>query len=209
MKNFSRVIIGCVVLAMVAACSMSEEEVAEKPQENETVLAQIEGVDKTAEETLPEGSFSDRFPQKNADGEDYGDGEGGHPTAQEAKQFQREILVPDSVKGKWKAVKIMVGDKSDEEKNEVKIVELGSSFMIGDSGIKVTVGAFFPNFVMDKSHYTSMDNTLINPAVEMTVEENGKNLYKGWAFEKHPTMYAFEHDKFSLQLMGSIAADVS
>jgi hypothetical protein len=201
MKIFSRVLIGCIVLAMVAACSMSEEEVAEKPQENEKVLAKMDNVDKVAEETLPEGSFSDRFPQKNADG--------AHPSAQDVKQFQREVFVPDSVKGKWKAVKIMVGDKSDEEKNEVKIVELGSSFMIGDSGIKVTVGAFFPNFVMDKSQYTSMDNTLINPAVQMTVEENGKNLYKGWAFEKHPTMYAFEHDKFSLQLMGSIAADVS
>ena len=208
MKIFSRVLIGCIVLAMVAACSMSEEEEAENKVEA-PAPTKVEGVEKMAEETLPEGSFSNRFPQKNADGEDYGDGDGGHPTAQEVKQFQRDILVPDSVKGKWKAVKIMVGDKSDEEKNEVKIVELGSSFMIGDSGIKVTVGAFFPNFVMDKSHYTSMDNALINPAIEMTVEENGKNLYKGWAFEKHPTMYAFEHDKFSLQLMGSIAADVS
>lgn len=208
MKKFSRVLIGCIVLAMVAACSMSEEEVAEKATEA-PAPTKIDGVEKVAEETLPEGSFSNRFPQKNADGEDYGDGEGAHPTAQEVKQFQREIFVPETVKGKWKAVKIMIGDKADEEKNEVKIVELGSTFMIGDSGIKVTVGAFFPNFVMDKTQYTSMDNALINPAVEMTVEENGRNLYKGWAFEKHPTMYAFEHDKFSLQLMGSIAADVS
>jgi hypothetical protein len=208
MKIFSRVLIGCIVLAMLAACSMSEEEVAENKVEA-PAPTKVEGVEKMAEETLPEGSFSSRFPQKNADGEDYGDGDVGHPTAQEVKQFQRDILVPDSVKGKWKAIKIMIGDKSDEEKNEVKIVELGSSFMIGDSSIKVTVGAFFPNFVMDKSHYTSMDNALTNPAIEMTVEENGKNLYKGWAFEKHPTMYAFEHDKFSLQLMGSIAADVS
>jgi len=203
MKIFSRIFIGCVVLAMVAACSMSEEEVAENPK------PQVENVDQASEEKLPEGSFSDRFQQKNADGEDYETGSDGHPTAQEVKQFKREIFVPDNVKGKWKAVKILVGNKSDEEKNEVKIVELGSSFMLGDSGIKVTVGAFFPNFVMDKTRYTSMDNMLINPAVEMTVEENGKNIYKGWAFENHPTMYAFEHDKFSLQLMGSIVADVS
>ena len=117
---------------MVAACSMSEEEVAENPK------PQVENVDQASEEKLPEGSFSDRFQQKNADGEDYETGSDGHPTAQEVKQFKREIFVPDNVKGKWKAVKILVGDKSDEEKNEVKIVDLGSSFMLGDSGIKVS-----------------------------------------------------------------------
>ena len=198
---------GCIAIAMVSACSMSEEEVAVK--EADTAKAKVENLDQVSEEKLAEGSFSERFETKNSDGESYGDNPDGHPAAPDVKKVQREVFVPDAVKGKWKSVKILVGVKADEEKNEVKIVELGSSFMIGDSGIKVTVGSFFPNFVMDQTRYTSMDNQLINPAVEMTVEENGKNIYKGWAFEKHPTLYAFEHAKFSLQLMGSIAAGVS
>jgi len=199
MKIFCRIFIGCVAMAMVSACSMAEEEAVEK--------GTVENLEQVAEEKLPEGSFSERFEPKNSQGENYTEDE--HPSALDAKKFQREVFVPDAVKGKWKAVKILVGDKTDEEKNEVMTVELGSSFIIGDSAIKVTVGPFFPNFVMDKTHYTSMDNQLINPAVQMTVEENGKNIYKGWAFEKHPTLYAFEHEKFSLRLIGSIAADVS
>ncbi len=199
MKIFYRIFIGCVAMAMVSACSTGEEEMAEK--------GTAENIDQVAQEKLPEGSFSERFEPKNSDAENYSEDE--HPAALDGEKFLREVFVPDTVQGKWKAVKILVGDKTDEEKNEVKIVELGSSFMIGDSAIKVTVGPFFPNFVMDKTHYTSMDNQLINPAVQMTVEENGKNIYKGWAFEKHPNLYAFEHEKFSLRLIGSIAADVS
>ena len=50
---------------------------------------------------------------------------------------------------------------------------------------------------------------MTNPAVRLVVEENGKTLYEGWAFAKYPTMYAFEHDEFALQLMDYIPADVS
>lgn len=132
-----------------------------------------------------------------------------HPETNEADKIDRSILMPENVKGKWKAVKLMVRNKDDEEQNEMKTVELGSSFPLGDSGLKVTVGPFFPNFVMDKTRYTSMDNKLINPAVRLVVEENGKTIFEGWAFEKYPSLYAFKHEKYSLQLMDSVAADVS
>ncbi|MBI4385117.1 MAG: DUF2155 domain-containing protein, partial [Nitrospinae bacterium] len=77
------------------------------------------------------------------------------------------------------------------------------------SGIKVTVGPFLPNFVMTQTQYTSADNRLNNPAVQLVVEEKGKVVYKGWAFAKYPTMYAFEHEVFGLQLMDFIPAPVS
>ena len=86
---------------------------------------------------------------------------------------------------------------------------LGSSFKLDGSTIKVVVGPFMPNFVMTQTNYTSKGNDLTNPAVRLIVEENGKTLYKGWAFAKYPTMYAFEHDEFAFQLMDYIPADVS
>lgn len=207
MKIIGRIFAGCIALAMVSACTSKEEEEV-IVQEIDISQPQAEKVNPVAEEKYAEGSFSERFPKKDSS-EGYGESVDGHPAALEARKVEREIFIPETVKGKWKAVKILIGDKTDEEKNEIRIVELGSSFEIADSGIKVTVGPFFPNFVMDRTHYTSMDNQVINPAVQMSVEENGKNIYKGWAFEKHPTLYAFEHEKYSLQLMGSIAADVS
>ena len=133
----------------------------------------------------------------------------GHPDVQERVKVERGVVVPDGVKGKWKAVKLLVKNKKDEERNEMKTITLGSSFELEDSGIRVTVGPFLPNFVMSQKAYTSSGNELTNPAVQLVVEQNGKTLYTGWAFAKYPTMYAFEHDVFALQLMDYIPIDVS
>ena len=132
-----------------------------------------------------------------------------HPNVQEKVKIERGVVVPDGVKGKWKAVKLLVKNKKDEERNEMKTITLGSSFELEDSGIRVTVGPFLPNFVMSQKAYTSNGNELTNPAVQLVVEQNGKTLYTGWAFAKYPTMYAFEHDVFALQLMDYIPIDVS
>jgi hypothetical protein len=132
-----------------------------------------------------------------------------HPNVQEKVKIERGVVVPDGVKGKWKAVKLLVKNKKDEERNEMKTITLGSSFELEDSGIRVTVGLFLPNFVMSQKAYTSSGNELTNPAVQLVVEQNGKTLYTGWAFAKYPTMYAFEHDVFALQLMDYIPIDVS
>ena len=132
-----------------------------------------------------------------------------HPDVQEKVKIERGVVVPGGVRGKWKAVKLLVKNKKDEERNEMKTITLGSSFELEDSGIRVTVGPFLPNFVMSQKAYTSSGNELTNPAVQLVVEQNGKTLYTGWAFAKYPTMYAFEHDVFALQLMDYIPIDVS
>ncbi len=134
----------------------------------------------------------------------------GHPPiTEDQKNVHREIIIPKSVEGKWKAVKILVRDKSDEERNTMQTVELGSTFQLGDSGIMVSAGEFFPNFVLDKAHYTSIDNALGNPAIHLVITENGKELYNGWTFAKYPGLYAFEHKRYSLQLMDFIPTPTS
>jgi hypothetical protein len=131
------------------------------------------------------------------------------PITEDQKNVLREIIVPKSVEGKWKAVRILVRDKSDEERNTVQTVELGSTFQLGDSGITVSAGEFFPNFVLDQARYTSMDNTLGTPAIHLVITENGKEIYNGWTFAKYPGLYAFEHKRYGLQLMDFIPAPTS
>jgi len=126
------------------------------------------------------------------------------PITEDQKKVERSIIVPKSVAGKWKAVKILVRDKTDEENNAMQTVELGSMFQLGDSGITVSAGEFFPNFVLDQARYTSVDNTLGNPAIHLVITENGKELYNGWTFAKYPGLYAFEHERYSIQLMDFI-----
>jgi hypothetical protein len=135
--------------------------------------------------------------------------DGNHPSVQKAVKVQREVLVPDEADGKWRAVKLLVKNKKNQALSETKIITLGSSFELRDSGIKVIVGPFLPNFVMSQKAYTSNGNELTNPAVKLVVEQNGKTLYTGWAFAKYPSMYAFEHEDFALQLMDYIPIDVS
>lgn len=132
-----------------------------------------------------------------------------HPGVKEGVKIDRGIVVPEEVESQWKAVKIRVRNKINESRNSMKTVSLGNSFTLDGSAIKVTVGPFMPNFVMTQKSYSSKGNELTNPAVRLVVEENGKILYEGWAFAKYPTMYAFEHDEFALQLMDYIPVDVS
>ncbi len=152
-----------------------------------------------------EGSRSkSAYPEKEGVDQD-----GAHPEVKEGIKLERGIVIPKEVEGQWKAVKILVLNKSDEARNSVKTVSIGSSFELEGTGITVAVGPFMPNFVMTQKSYSSTGNELTNPAVQLVVEENGKTLYTGWAFAKYPTMYAFEHDEYALQLMDYIPADVS
>ena len=189
-------------LSFLVSCTYeSKEDVADLPTTDISKLnaSQFEGSrSKSAQQV--EASLKESYGSQGTEG---------HPNVQERAKVERGVVVPDGVKDKWKAVKLLVKNKKDEERNEIKIITLGSSFELEDSGIRVTVGPFLPNFVMSQKAYTSSGNELTNPAVQLVVEQNGKTLYAGWAFAKYPTMYAFEHDVFALQLMDYIPIDVS
>jgi hypothetical protein len=135
--------------------------------------------------------------------------DGDHPGFESEEKLVRGVFVPTNVKGKWKSVKILIKNKQNEELNEVKTLDLGSSFTLADGNLKITVGPYFPNFVMDKNLYTSMDNVEWNPAVQLVVEENGKESFRGWSFKKFPEMYAFEHEDYSLELIAAVPMEIS
>ena len=174
---------------------------------NDTPLTQAK---KISEVDVPQFEGSQSKPLQASVKKELETNLGGvHPGVKEEVKIDRGIVTPKEVKGQWKAVKIMVRNKIDESRSSMKTASLGSSFNLGGSGIKVTVGPFMPNFVMTQKNYSSNGNELINPAVRLRVEDKGKILFEGWAFAKYPTMYAFEHDEFAFQLMDYIPADVS
>ena len=174
---------------------------------NDTPLTQAK---KISEVDVPQFEGSQSKPLQASVKKELETNLGGvHPGVKEEVKIDRGIVVPKEVKGQWKAVKIMVRNKIDESRSSMKTASLGSGFNLGESGIKVTVGPFMPNFVMTQKNYSSNGNELINPAVRLRVEDKGKILFEGWAFAKYPTMYAFEHDEFAFQLMDYIPADVS
>ena len=115
------------------------------------------------------------------------------------------IVEPDSVKGKWKAVKIAVNDKT-ANKETVYTVAIGSQFAIPDTNLAIKVENFLPHFTMAGAVRTSQSNELKNPAARVRIYEDGKEIFNGWLFSLFPTTHALQHPKYGFTLVGFIPA---
>lgn len=123
-----------------------------------------------------------------------------------AKAPQR-VIVPESVQGKWKAVKISVLDK--ETRKEVAYtVDIGAAFRVGGGQLQVKVENFLPAFVMDGTTMTSASNLTRNPAAQIVISEDGKELYRGWLFSLYPSAHAYQHPRYSFSLVDFVPARV-
>ena len=113
------------------------------------------------------------------------------------------LVIPDSVKGKWKAVKLAVEDKKDRDSKEYT-VDLHTDFSIPDSKLVVKVGDFLPDLKIEGTMFTSETNELNNPAVHVTILENSKEVFNGWLFSHFPTIHPFKHDRYGVTLKEAI-----
>jgi hypothetical protein len=115
------------------------------------------------------------------------------------------VVVPESVQGKWKAVKISVVDKN-ANREKTYTIAIGSQFQLPGSDLTLKVENFLPHFVMEGTTLTSQSNKLLNPAVQIRVSEAGREIYKGWLFTLYPTTHAFQHPVYGFTLVGYVAA---
>ncbi|MBI3755044.1 MAG: DUF2155 domain-containing protein [Deltaproteobacteria bacterium] len=113
---------------------------------------------------------------------------------------EENVAVPDSVKGKWKDVKIEVLNKQTNQKN-VLVIPIGGEASIHGSTLKIKVENFLPEFSMDGTNITSASNDPKNPAVQIVVKEDGKEIFRGWLFALYSST-KFEHPSYSLTLVG-------
>jgi len=125
------------------------------------------------------------------------------PAASRTQVVKKEsvVVVPGCVKGKWKAVKVQVTDKSSKG-GAVYTVGIGSELKIPDSGLTLRVDNFLPHFVMDGTTLTSQSNELKNPAAQMIISEAGREIYRGWLFSLYPSIHAFQHPQYGFTLVG-------
>ena len=125
------------------------------------------------------------------------------PAQQTVKKSPSRVLVPDDVRGQWKAVRIKVLDKSNS-KEETYTIDLGFEFTIAKSNVKIRVENFLPAFVMQGTIMTSASNDLRNPAAQIVITEADQEIYKGWLFSRFPATHSFQHDRFSFSLVDFI-----
>jgi len=122
---------------------------------------------------------------------------------------ETKIVMPDAVKGQWKAVVLQVESKATKKTAEYT-VDLNSDFKVPNSNLKITVGEFLPDFRMNGLEMTSGSNEPYNPAVGVRVFDGSKQVFPapgkkwGWLYAKFPTMHPFEHPEFSILLKGGV-----
>jgi hypothetical protein len=116
---------------------------------------------------------------------------------------QTTVSLPDTVKGKWKAVVLVVEEKASKKKTEYTI-NVNSDFKLPGSNLKFAVGEFIPDFKMDGLTITSSTNEPNNPAVGVKVLEDEKEIFKGWLYSKFPAIHPFEHPKYAVMLKSGV-----
>ena len=115
------------------------------------------------------------------------------------------VVVPASVQGKWKAVKVAVADKN-SKKQRIYTIAIGSEFQLPESAITLKGENFLPHFVMEGTTLTSQSNELKNPAAQLSIREGGREIFKGWLFTLYPTTHAFQHPQYGFTLVDYIPA---
>ncbi len=135
---------------------------------------------------------------------------GGNPSGQERQHPQvgspgRTLRVPDSVKGKWQAVKLQVTPKGGGQAR-VLTVKLGGDAAVPDSGLTVHATEFLPALQVVSDGVTSASNQPVNPAALVSISEAGKEIFRGWLFGNFPDMQPFEHPKFRITLIEGVPA---
>ena len=122
------------------------------------------------------------------------------PEKQPVKKSSSRVLVPDDVRGQWKAVRIKVVDKS-TSREETYTIDLGYEFTVAKSDVKIRVENFLPAFVMQGKIMTSASNDLRNPAAQIVITEAEQEIYTGWLFSRFPDTHSFQHERFSFSLV--------
>jgi hypothetical protein len=132
--------------------------------------------------------------------------EGGMPAAgmPNMPKVERKVVVSKDVSAKWKAVKLSIEDKAAKTTKEYT-VNIGSELTVPDSKLKVKVLAFLPDFKMSDKDFYSASGEPNQPAAQVVVSENGKEIWSNWLFSKMPSIHPFQHEKIGILLVGGVS----
>jgi hypothetical protein len=114
-----------------------------------------------------------------------------------------QVVVPDSVKNKWGAVKLTIENKKDNSADDVDVA-VGGEYVIPGSNLVIKVGDFLPDFKMDGAIITSTSEEMNNPAVHVTILDGQEEVFKGWLYSKFPAIHPFMHEQFGVTLKDAV-----
>ncbi|MBI3811305.1 MAG: DUF2155 domain-containing protein [Nitrospirae bacterium] len=115
------------------------------------------------------------------------------------------MVIPETLKGKWKAVKFLVEDKKSNQSQEY-VVNLGEELAVPSSSLVVKAEAFLPDLKIEGTTFTTASGELKNPAVHVRILDNGREVFNGWLFQLFPAIHPFQHERYNITLRDSVAA---
>jgi hypothetical protein len=119
-------------------------------------------------------------------------------------KVERKVVVSKEVSAKWKGVKLAIENKAAKTTKDYT-VNIGSELKVPNTKMTVKVLAFLPDFKMtDKEFYSSSDKPN-QPAAQVIVTENGKEIWSNWLFSLQPTIHPFQHENIGIVLVGGVA----
>jgi hypothetical protein len=134
---------------------------------------------------------------------------GGMPPAgmqnmQNMPKVERKVVASKEVTAKWKAVKLAIANKAAKTTKEYT-VSVGSEMTIPNTKMTVKVLSFLPDFKMsDKEIYSASDKPN-QPAAQVVVIENGKEIWTNWLFAMQPGVHPFQHENIGIVLIGGVS----
>jgi hypothetical protein len=123
----------------------------------------------------------------------------GAPAAAPARK-ESTIVIPENLKGRWKAVRIAVVDLA-TQKETIHRVPVGADYPVPGTPLTLRVENLIPHFSMGGGVITSKSDQMENPAVQVHISEGGKEAFKGWMFAKFPDAHPINHPKYGLKLI--------
>jgi hypothetical protein len=132
--------------------------------------------------------------------------EGGMPAAgmPNVPKVERKVVVSKEVAAKWKAVKLSIENKSAKTTKEYT-VNIGSELAVPNTKLTVKVLAFLPDFKMSDKEYYSVSDKPNQPAAQVVVTENGKEIWSNWLFSLMPSIHPFQHENVGILLVGGVS----
>ena len=119
----------------------------------------------------------------------------GHPVK---PRGEPSVVVPDTVKARWKAVTIEVLVQG-AEKREIRVVP-GETVDLGKDGLSLSIGAFLPSYISNFAEVTSASDNPDNPALQVAILKDGVAVEKGWIFRDYPAFNTVVSEQVALKL---------
>ena len=128
----------------------------------------------------------------------------GMPNTQNMPKVERKVVASKEVAAKWKAVKLAVENKAAKTTKEYT-VNVGSELTIPNTKMTVKVLNFLPDFKMSDKEFYSASDKPNQPAAQVVVSENGKQIWSNWLFSMQPTVHPFQHENIGIVLLGGVS----